>query len=99
MIIKMMRKMKKMRMLMINRIWSKCREKGIQKMNNMSNRSMMMNKILREMERMMWIKIKYLMHSMDWIRFKKKIKNRMEWAQILISIYKVNSFQIYHKNK
>lgn len=39
------------------------------------------------------------MHSMDWIKSKKKIKNKMEWAQILISIYKANSFQIYHKNK
>lgn len=73
---------KRMKMLMINKIWSKCREESIPRMDNMINRNMMKSKILREMERMMSIKIKCLMRSMGWIKFKKKNKNRMEWVQI-----------------
>ncbi len=71
-----------MKMLMSNKMLNKCKKKDIQMMDNMSNRNMMMSKILREMERKKLTKIKCLMLSMDQIKFKKRTKNKMGWAQI-----------------
>ena len=71
-----------MKMLMSNKMLNKCKKKDIQMMDNMSNRNMMMSKILREMERTKLTKIKCLMLSMDQIKFKKRTKNKMGWAQI-----------------
>lgn len=59
------KKRKRMKMLMSNKMLNKCKKKYIQMMNNMSNRNMMMSKILREMERKKLTKIKCLMLSMD----------------------------------
>ena len=67
---------------MSNKMLNKCKKKYIQMMDNMSNRNMMMSKILREMERKKLTKIKCLMLSMDQIKFKKRTKNKMGWAQI-----------------
>ena len=67
---------------MSNKMLNKCKKKDIQMMDNMSNRNMMMSKILREMERTKLTKIKCLMLSMDQIKFKKRTKNKMGWAQI-----------------
>ncbi len=50
---------------MSNKMLNKCKKKDIQMMDNMSNRNMMMSKILREMERKKLTKIKCLMLSMD----------------------------------
>lgn len=71
-----------MKMLMSNKMLNKCKKKDIQMMDNMNNRNMMMSKILREMERTKLTKIKCLMLSMDQIKFKKRTKNKMGWAQI-----------------
>jgi hypothetical protein len=59
------KKRKRMKMLMSNKMLNKCKKKDIQMMDNMSNRNMMMSKILREMERTKLTKIKCLMLSMD----------------------------------
>lgn len=59
------KKRKRMKMLMSNKMLNKCKKKDIQMMDNMSNRNMMMSKILREMERKKLTKIKFLMLSMD----------------------------------
>ena len=59
------KKRKRMKMLMSNKMLNKCKKKDIQMMDNMSNRNMMMSKILREMERKKLTKIKCLMLSMD----------------------------------
>jgi hypothetical protein len=59
------KKRKRMKMLMSNKMLNKCKKKYIQMMDNMSNRNMMMSKILREMERKKLTKIKCLMLSMD----------------------------------
>ena len=67
---------------MSNKMLNKCKKKDIQMMDNMSNRNMMMSKMLREMERTKLTKIKCLMLSMDQIKFKKRTKNKMGWAQI-----------------
>lgn len=67
---------------MSNKMLNKCKKKDIQMMDNMNNRNMMMSKILREMERTKLTKIKCLMLSMDQIKFKKRTKNKMGWAQI-----------------
>ena len=59
------KKRKKMKMRMTNKILIKYSMKSIHRTGNMTNRNMMMSKILREMERKKLTKIKCLMLSMD----------------------------------